>query len=169
MDPFSVIALAKVGYYLYKSDSLVDKVNHAVMQLTANKTRNVSREELKHALHKLKGRKSAADVHMRCMLLFILAAYERWDADPHGTESKLKQSKPMLSSWDSDPKIRKLEMVLCTYFRSHAEKKIKKKIESFATDEIKGQMEDAIGDVVEEVLQEIFGEMVTDALMALLF
>ncbi len=176
VDPVTV-GLVKLGVYMWKSSTLVDKVNRSTKELMILDTdgdQHITVADIRRALARTKFDSSAASVNMRCMLVFVLGAYERWEKDPDGTNKILKRSKPFLASWDSRPGVKKLEKALCAFFRTGAEEKIRDKIMKAVVEEgkeeIKGRIqEELIGNVIEEILSDMFGQQIAELAISLLF
>ncbi|KAJ1455483.1 hypothetical protein M885DRAFT_519949 [Pelagophyceae sp. CCMP2097] len=170
--------LLKVGFYLYKTACLEEKVDAMVaelMKLDANGDGNLSAQEIELALRRLKGQNNTAPVvNLRCTLLFVHASYARWEQNPADTDARLSKKKPFLVLLSRDPRRAKLQKILYTYYSSNGEKKFKQKLGDLVKGEVMGEiksqvLEQAIGPIVEEILKEIYGEIFSLTLMAFLF
>lgn len=83
--------------------------------------------------------KTPEALNLRSLCLFLTIALKKWEENPAATEANMSKrcicaphkirtectnnsaqynSKPWSASWDKDPKVAKIEKIICTYFNS---------------------------------------------------
>ena len=112
--------LALLGvYHAIRSSSRIDKVNKTVkhlLTLDRDGDKQLSNGELEAALKSLKGRSDKTALKERSLLVYLIAAHKRWARDPKGTKERLKKACPFGGSWNKDPNVAKLEMMVYSFF-----------------------------------------------------
>eukprot|EP00899_Mesostigma_viride_P027173 jgi/Mesvir1/7640/Mv02069-RA.1 len=108
MDPITMMigGAIKLGMYLDKSSSVVDKVNATVkffMQYDTDGDRSMSAKELQKMLVAMKDKNDANAMNTRCLIYFVMGCHVAWEKDPATTKKKLERSKFWNTTWDSDP------------------------------------------------------------------
>jgi hypothetical protein len=129
----------------------------------------------------LKGNNTPEAVNLRSLCVFLAISLKKWEANPAAMDAKLSKrqatpsntlplniytprhhishalcnSLPVRSSWDTDPKIAKLEKIFCTYYNTG----IGDKVINF----MKDQVEDHIK---EEILEATIGPMLENLFAA---
>mmetsp|Transcript_37450 Transcript_37450/g.48452 ORF Transcript_37450/g.48452 Transcript_37450/m.48452 type:complete len:194 (+) Transcript_37450:48-629(+) len=188
-DPVSMtIMIVKIGVKLNKSSTTVAKVNQTIECLRAYDTDGnleLDESEIKRALETLKRairtsrdkKVSAQLAELRCLLIFIGASQSLWEKDPKHYDAKFSKSLPTLfgfistANWDSNPKIAKLEKIVCTFYKAQGSETMRQKIQEAMQDEANGDLQEQLfgttfENITEEILSEAFGDVAADFLMA---
>jgi hypothetical protein len=190
-DPATaMIMLVKLGVKLNTSSQIVDKVNRTIEVLKAYDTNGnleLDESEIRNALEALKRamtmeasrgdkKKSAQLAELRCLLVFIGASQRMWERDPEHYDAKFSQSIPKIfgfatASWDKNPKIAKLEKIVCTFYKCGGSEKMRDKIEEAMKNEANAALQEELfgttfESITEEILSETFGDFAADMLLA---
>ena len=182
--------LIKAGIQLFQSSGTVDKVNATIASLKAYDTDGnleLDDSEIKNAIGLLTNAmqtnrdvKVAAQLaELRCMLIFIGSSQKMWARDPRRYNDKFSQSIPKLfglvplASWDSNPKIAKLEKIVCTFYKAGGVEKLRHKIQEAVKEETNAAIQEELfgttfEEITEEILSEAFGDAAGELLMAFL-
>jgi hypothetical protein len=190
MEITMIVKLVKIGIQLHKSSNTVDKVNQTIASIRVYDTDGnleLDESEIKRAIETLKTairtnrdkKVSAQLAELRCLLVFIGVSQRMWEKDPKYYDARFSQSLPKvlgmipLARWDRDPRIAKLEKIVCTFYKAQGSKKILRKIQEAVQDEFNEALqEDLFGatfeEITEEILSETFGDFAADVLLALM-
>lgn len=99
-----------------------------------------------------------------------------WQKNPSHYDAQFSQSIPKLfglvpiASWHRDPKIAKLEKIVCTFYKAGGAGKLINKIEEAVKEEANGALQEELfgstfENIAEEILSETFGDVAADILM----
>lgn len=182
------ILLIKTGIELFRSKSTVDKVNNTIASLRVYDTDGnleLDESEIKHAIETLKSailkcsdkKVSAKLAELRCLLVFIGASQRMWQKDPRHYNALFSQSMPKIfgllpfATWDRNPKVAKLEKIVCTFYKAGGARKLLHKIEEAVKEEVNGALQEELfgstfEGIAEEILSETFGDIGAEILMA---
>jgi hypothetical protein len=180
--------MVKFGIQLHKSNCTVDKVNKTIANLRVYDTDGnleLDESEIRRAIDDVKTamtrsrdkKVSATLAELRCLLIFIGASLRMWDSNPKHYDACFSKSLPKVfglisfAGWDPNPKIAKLEKIVCTFYKGGGYKKIQHKIEEAVRDEANGALQEELFGttfeaITEEILSEAFGDVAADILLA---
>lgn len=122
------MGLLKLGAHLMKNSAIVDNVNSATqffLTFDKNGDKELDPDEISAALETLKGVNTPEALNLRALCLFLTIALKKWQEDPAGTDERMSKSKPFGSSWDRDPKVAKVEKIVCTYYTTGIGEKVR--------------------------------------------
>jgi hypothetical protein len=132
---------------------------------------------LKSAILRSRDKRVAARLaELRGLLVFIGASQRMWKKNPRHYDAQFSQSIPKLfglvkiATWHRNPKIAKLEKIVCTFYKAGGAGKLVHKIEEAVRDEANGALQEELfgstfENIAEEILSETFGDVAADLLM----
>lgn len=159
--------------YVVAAAELQPKVNDIVRLLLTEVDRDGSKtlepRELRAAMASLKGRRDRPAL-MGCALLAYVAAAQQALARNAKLLETMAACKPAVVAWDKDPRVARLQAIICFYVAKGVSQKITDELARYAREEAAAYIkEEVIGPIIEEAMTEAFGEVIAGVVMAVMF
>lgn len=124
--------------------------------------------ELRAALASIRGRKDRNAVMGAALLSYIAAAQQATARNPKTLEA-MAATKPMGFSFDRDPRVARLQAMVCFYVTKGVQDKIGEKLARKVKEEVGGMIkEEIIGPIIEEAMTELCGEFIAGVVMSII-